>query len=282
MTDNLAQASPPEQPSPADATLNTAAPASEQTEKEVATEAPGDDAPATEAEKPKPKRDGGFQRRINDLTREFRDAQRREAEANRRADELLAELRSRTGATAKPNTVSDDQAPRQEDFSSYEAYIDARAEYRARQVVKTERERAEREAHEVRARQTEAQRREALQRAAAEAASKFPDFEEVLAEADIPVTPAMVEVLSESDDKPALMYWLAKNPDEARSIAAKSPASQARILGQIEERLKSAPPRKSVTEAPEPPRTVKGKGPSSADPEKMSMAEYVKWRQAQT
>lgn len=282
MTDNLAPAATPEPASPAVATENNAAPADANVEKATEAEATGDDAPATEADKPKPKRDGGFQRRISELTREFRDAQRREAEANRRADELLAELRSRTGAAAKPGTVSDDQAPKQEDFASYEAYIDARADYRAAQTVKAERARAEREANEVRARQTDAQRREALQRAAAEAAEKFPDFEEVVAEADIPVTPAMVEVLSESEDKPALMYWLAKNPDEARSIAAKSPASQARILGQIEERLRSAPPRKTVTEAPDPPRTVKGKGSSSPDPEKMSMAEYTKWRQAQS
>jgi len=278
-----AQASQPEQASPAVATENNAAPAETPVEKATETEATGDDdAPATETEKPKPKRaDGGFQRRISELTREFRDAQRREAEANRRADELLAELRSRTGAVAKPNTVSDDQAPKQEDFASYEAYIDARAEYRARQVVKTEREQSERAAAEARTRQADAQGRETLQRAGLQAAEKFPDFEEVVAAADIPVTPAMIEVLSESDIKPELMYWLAKNPDEARSIAAKSATSQARIMGQIEERLRSAPPRKAVTDAPEPPRTVKGKGMTTPDPDKMDMATYRKWRESQ-
>lgn len=277
-----AQASAPEQTTPAVASENNAAPVETQVEKATEAEATGDDAPATE-DKPKPKKaDGGFQRRISELTREFREAQRREAEATQRADKLLDELRSRSGATANPKAAGDDQAPRQEDFASYEAYIDARADFRARQAFKAERERTEREAHETRARQTEAQRRETLQKAAAQAAEKFPDFEEVLADADIPVTPAMLEVLTESDLKPDLMYWLAKNPDEARSLAAKSPASQARMLGQIEERLRSATPRKTVTEAADPPRTVKGRGPASPDPEKMSMEEYTRWRRSQS
>lgn len=279
MEENSAQAPAPEQTSPAVATENNAAQV--EAEPKSQAEATGDDAPATEdADKPKKRADGGFQRRIGELTREFREAQRRESEANRRADELLAELRSRSATPQQPKPAggSDESAPRQEQFASYEEYIDARADWRARQSLKAERDRETREASERQAKQTAEQRRETLQKAAAEAAEKFPDFEDVVAAADIPITPTMAEALADSEKKPELLYYLAKHPEEARSLAAKSPASQALAIGRLEERLKAVTPRTTVTDAGDPPRTVKGKGPSSPDPNKMTFEEYRKFR----
>lgn len=280
MTEDTATAPAPEQSSSAAATQNNAAQATEAPNKEP-TDATADDARATEGEdKPKRQRDGGFQRRINELTREYRESQRREAEATRRADELLAELRSRSSSAAT-SAASSDQAPKQEHFASYEDFIDARAKWNVRQEIK-----AERASHEEARRResmaaAESQRRETLQSAAKVAAERYADFEDAVAGADIPIPHAMAEAIAAADSgmRPEILYYLARNLDEARTIAAKPMHQQAMEIGRIEERLKAQASRsKAVSEATEPPRTVKGKGIASPDPDRMSMADFMKWR----
>lgn len=263
----------PEQTTPAVASENNAAPQAETPDASATSETSGDDAPATES-KPERKREGGFQRRINELIAREREAQRERDHWRDMAMRGNPPQQPTAQGGAAPNAT-----PKQEDFASYDEWQQAVIDHRVKATLDNER-RAERE-RETRAsaERTEAQRRASLQRAAAEAADKFADFEEVVAGADIPVTPAMVEAIDESDQKAALLYWLAKNPAEAKRIAGLSAAAQGRAIARAEITL-AAQPQKTVTDAPEPPRTVSGKGTASADPSKMTPDQYRKWRES--
>lgn len=269
MSEEVAQAPAPEQTTPAVASENNAAPQVENTAEEATTTAAGDDAPATEA-KPERKRDGGFQRRINELVREREEKQRI-------IDALLARERAATPQT--PPQSAPHAAPKQEDFSSYDEWQQAVIDHRVKATLESRERQMREEEQRKAAERTEAQRRASLQKAAEEAADKFPDFEETVATADIPVTPAMAESIDGSDRKPELLYWLAKNPAEAKRIAGLGPVAQAREIARIELTKLAAQASKTVTDAPDPPRTIsKARANSAPDPEKMDMAEYIKWR----
>ena len=115
------------------------------------------------------------------------------------------------------------------------------------------------------------------------AKADIPDFDEVLAGSTAPMSQAMAQVIKESDMGPKMAYHLTQHPEESARIAGMSPLAAARELGKIEAAL-SAPkeaPAKKVTSAPTPPTPI-GSGRSTVgDPSKMSMEDYMSWRDAQ-
>jgi hypothetical protein len=89
----------------------------------------------------------------------------------------------------------------------------------------------------------------------AEFAAKTPDYREVAYDDSVPVTAAMAEMIAESDEGPALAYYLGKNRDEAARIAALGDRAAAREIGRIEARL-SVKPVPAVSKAPPPPPKI--------------------------
>jgi hypothetical protein len=96
-----------------------------------------------------------------------------------------------------------------------------------------------------------------------------PDFFEVVGEHLEKAAPILTEpmqlAISASDEAPAITYHLAKNPAEARRIAAMTPIAQAVEIGRLESRLAAPTPApkpspKTTTDAPEPPPTARGAG----------------------
>lgn len=206
---------------------------------------------------------------------------RRQAErAQRQTDQLLQKVLN--GDTPnRPAAQAETQRgePRQEQFQTYEAYIDARTEWRVQQEI------SKRDQTATQAKQTEqsAQRRAALEADLKKSEASIPDIREVVemvtSDNSFPISPAMADAIMESDKAAALLYWLGKNPDRAASIYRLSPFSAARELGRIEATL-STPARLTATQAPPPPTTLRGGDVPSKDPTKMSESEYVKWRKA--
>lgn len=106
-----------------------------------------------------------------------------------------------------------------------------------------------------------------------------PDFEEVLESvADIPVPQALQEALLTSEQGPAIMYQLAKNPAELARISALRPFEAAREIGRFEAKLASGAtppkPKPSAIRPPVPPTNVAGKKPSTGNLEDLPLAEY--------
>lgn len=120
--------------------------------------------------------------------------------------------------------------------------------------------------------------------------AEHPDFDAVTGNPALPITEAVVEVILDADDPPAIAYYLGQNPHEAASIAQMTPAQIGRAIGRIEAKLSEPPPAsepprqpepKTVTKAPPPVTTLSGAPAIKKSVEDMSMAEYDAHRRAE-
>lgn len=223
---------------PADTGVPAAPPtATESAAPEPTSETSGDDTPASQGEKEKPK--GGFQRRISELTRQQREL--REELARERA---AREAMERKGQSAEP--------PKRDDFASWDEYERANVAYVARQVLQEERTKAA----------TEAQQ-EALQRQAAEihqsweskldaARDTYDDIDEYVDAVGEQLTPVLAEAIKAAEKAPELVRHLGQHPKDLERLQ-RLPAVQAVYeLARIEARLQ-AQPKASAAPAPASP-----------------------------
>jgi signal recognition particle GTPase len=231
--------------------------------------------PEVKEEKPEePPIPKGVQKRIDRAVR-----QKYEAEARAKMlEERIAAIESRQVAPSRQ--AIDESEPTIDKFDNFDQYVAAKAEWIAERKINqtlTEREKrqaAEREATE-RAKTVDSWNKRIMQ-----ATAEMPDFEDVIASSDVPMTSAMQQAIMESDIGPKLAYYLANNQDEAVSIANMSPIGAIRALGRIEERLSSQKPAVKTTSAPPPIKPVGSRAAVKKDPNSMSDAEYAKWRKS--
>lgn len=243
-----------------------------------------DPAQETEQQEPKKKGDGGFQRRINRLTADFRAAEARAAEAERRAQEL-----ERRQATQTQTSEPEAKPPRLEDFRSYEEYERADRAYVADKATRD----AEKRFRQAEAERAESYHREAEAKRLKEAADRFNKSAEAVAEnyedlaevmddmwrGRIPVIARndaiAAYIVEESERGPELAYHLANNAEVAERISKLSPLAQVKELVKLEASLPK--PNASATKAPAPPRQIGSRGGSDTkDPAKMTIDEMRK------
>lgn len=112
---------------------------------------------------------------------------------------------------------------------------------------------------------------------------KYPDFAAKVNDPSLPslreVSPAAFQTLMESPASADVAYYLANNPAEVYALADMSPSQAIRKMATIEASLTAAPPT-ATRMPPKPPSTLKGTADVSKDPSKMSTAEWMKWRNA--
>lgn len=238
----------------------------------------GDDAPQEEPEgEKKPK---GVQKRIDELTSNWRTAER-----DRDHWRDLA-MRNQTAPqqAPQPQTAPADQGPAKPDPKQFRdgdmdpGYYEALAEWKAETKVGQLMEKQTRESQ-------ERQQTEAFQR-------KMQEFSQKLATAGedglkvqalgqdpyAPVTPTIRDVALASENGVKVLAHLNDNRAELQRIAALPDAMQAYELAKLETRLIAE--RARVTKAPNPMPSVSGKGSvaPNKDPAKMSQSEYEAWR----
>jgi hypothetical protein len=247
--------------------VETAEPATAQVEAET----PETESEDSQVQKPK----GGFQRRIDELTRNWR-------EAERRNDQLLELVSRQQGAPATQQQVTDaGKPPSLADFNYDESkYQDALLSFASKAAERT-----------VTAKLSEWERSQSQQRQAqtfkakeAAFAATVDDYADKVYDPSVPISAAMAEAIADSDIGPMLAYHLADNREVAARIAALSPVQAARELGKIEAQL-SAPKQKPVTKAPPPPPKIQGTGSDdmpvkASDPEsdKLEINEWMRRR----
>lgn len=93
-----------------------------------------------------------------------------------------------------------------------------------------------------------------------------------------PISQEMADIMLEHESGPQIAQWLARNQSEAARIAQLPPHKQALALIQASAKVQT----KKVTNAPPPVQRLAGKGAVALGPENMSMEEYVKWRNSKT
>jgi hypothetical protein len=110
-----------------------------------------------------------------------------------------------------------------------------------------------------------------------------PDYDVVVRDPSLPITPLMADVIRESEKGPEIAYYLATNRSELAQIASRPPHLQAKALGRIEASLTTpAPAPATIKPIPHaPPKTVAGFSAGLTKPlEEMSMSEYIAARNA--
>lgn len=180
-------------------------------------------------------------------------------EVNHRAQAAEARLRDLL-AQSQQQPQSAPQAPKQEDFATYEDYIraDARfvAQQEARQAYAAERQR-ELQAAQAQAEQTRAQAAESnWSRKTSEGLAKHPDFFEVIAQ--VRVNSHLEQLIKASAVGDELGYHLGKNKDVEARLNAMHPLDAAAELGRIEAKLQGAggQPQAKVSQMPKPMQPV--------------------------
>jgi len=240
-------------------------------------EQPNNAAPAAETIQPDPAEEqqrsrGGFQNRIDRLTREkYQLAQEREQLAREKQ-----ELEQRLHQQPQPK-----QEP---EFQSYEEFVAHKAREEAVAAVRqfTEQQRQQSE---------QAHQRESHQKlvtdflsSANQLAAELPDFEDVAG--GVQISGAIGQALLRNDQGAHLAYFLGQNPAERLRIeqtAGNDPAVAARELARLEAKAKSLIQSRSRSGAPPQGKplgtasAVNSKEPGPND----SMDEWIRKRRAQ-
>jgi hypothetical protein len=250
--------------------------AEEETEEETdGEEKEGEEEPA------KPKRTGGFQRKIERLVRE-------NEYLARRFHELAQQQRQQPPPPQQPQqqpAVADGR-PRQDQFDSYDEYLDKLTDWKLEARLQQEHA-AQQQRHQA------AQQQERLtgwQQRVGQFKSEAPDFEDVLESVDhINLTPVLQQAIMADALGPKLAYELARRPEDFARIASLDPVGALTALGEFKARLepaKTAAPSngvKPVSRAPNPIRPVgNGAGATSTVPmDQMPLGDYIRARERQ-
>lgn len=194
-----------------------------------------------------------FQKRIDDLTKEKWDARREKEASDARARELEAQLELLRAGKKEGD-------PEVKNLS--EKDIDALAEKKAEEKMRVDAfNKACNDVYEA-------------------GKAAYNDFEAVLSNyRDIGgLTPALIEAALETGEGHKVLYELAKDRDTAYRVMRMSPVKMAVEVTRLAEKV-SKPKPAPVSKAPAPIKPVKGAANAEPDPEKMSTAEWMEWRE---
>lgn len=223
--------------------------------------------------------------------------QREKARAERRAERSMGPLLEKIGRLeqsinelrTKPKAEAADAAqaaPKRDDFDTYEDYVEAKAGFRALQVLKKEQEAQRKQAEETERNTKQERAVKEFEKATAariEAGRKaYADFDAVINEAFedgvIPAGSALHYALVEDDAGHELAYHLAKHPDDAERIAALPERAMLRELGKLSVKLGEKKP----SDKPAPMDPVGNRrAPGTALRDDISMDEWARRREAQ-
>lgn len=254
----------------APATPEVAAPV-EQPSTEPADPAPEaeteDSAPSTESgdettDGAKPKKSGGFQKRIDKLTTEKYEAELR----NQQLQQRLAELEKKQS----PEPADPGQPPKLEDCTSLDEWQQKTTKW-SQDLAAFHKQEGVKQARAETAQQTrqrEAQAAQAKLNARIDAVKvRLPDFQQVVAPVArvIDSNPTLHAFLMESGSGPEVAYHLAKNPAALFELTTMTPFQAGRELLKLEERLTAPPKQTTKTPAPiKPAGANEGAKPSLA------------------
>lgn len=211
---------------------------------------------STEEEQPRKKK-SGFQRRVEKLNARIRERDEVLELYKKELEELKALVKDKP--EEKPIVKVDSNEPKEDDYDTYESYINARVQYEARRIIQQEKE-SERK---LSAKQEQQKVYESHWERVQAFADKTPDYNEVFADAgDVQLSVALESEIVNSENGPELLYNLAKDPERLEKLSRMAPVAMARELGRLEaELLKPKTETKVVkTKAPPPPRPISASG----------------------
>lgn len=263
----------------------TATPKTEKKEEEKK-----DDEEEPPPETPLKKDETKIEKRIGELTKKWRTAERERDFLKTKRKELEEEL------TKLKSKVPDTGRPKREDFDDDEAFLEALTDWKVDTKLKAAKGK-EKEVQEENEEKTGVDEvYETMDLMVSTGREKYEDFDVVAMAKDLLITDKMSELILESEISADIMYYLGQNPDEAADIAKLTPMKIAKKLAEIERELRKGeaapeddeeppgvppPPvkKKKLTKTPEPITPVRESGAIDKDPSQMSPKEYRAWRE---
>jgi hypothetical protein len=257
-----------------------------------------DEKPAPEN---KPETKGAVQKRIDELTKKRRTAERErdfeKAQREKERKEFQEEIKKLKAAVP----VAD--KPKKEDFEDEAAYLETLTDWKVDQKVKALREDAAKEASKTEEKTNADEAYAGLDATMEQGREKYKDFDQLVLDKELKLTPEMTDIILDSEIAADIFYYFGSNPDESAEVAKLSPLKAARKIAAIEAELTKeipkenessegseeeneeepppAKPKPKLSNTPPPIKPLKSNGATEKDPSKMTIAEYRTWRATQ-
>lgn len=240
-----------------------------------------DDEGGDEDQKPeevKPKKKGGFQKKLERKDREIEQLK-----------QMLAQQQQPQTQKPAEKTVenSDDLEPDVEKYESLTDFYKDHSRWAARQEVKAFRKEQEERAKAESAKSAEQAKLSDFHKREDEFSKAAPDYQEIIDEnSDYMVSAGLKEAVLASEHGPEIIYTLFKNKTELNRINSLNLVQQVLEIGKLEAKLSKSeqkPEVKTKTAAPPPPKPVGTRSPGKVvkDPSDMSPDEYLEYRRKQ-
>lgn len=222
----------------------------------------GEDTPAPE------RKNKGVGKRINELTREKYEQQRR-AEA---LEAQLSQMQQLMQQTVQPPPQAQQGVPTLEQFDyDQNAYMQAMIQY----GMQEERRRWEGEQQQRQIMQAQQEKGRSFQAKIEAFDKEVPGGWQQAVSAPVNYTPVMLDAIQESDIGPRIGYYLSQHLEEANRISALSPTAQAKAIGRLEEKLSQVPQKKTTTQAPAPAPVAHSAAPLKKNAADMTFEDHV-------
>jgi hypothetical protein len=225
---------------------------------------------------------GGFQRRIDELTRARKEAEAVAERERARADEAFRLAQSLAPKTTEQpaKQEQEDPEPMRDAYDDPEKYIEDKSAWIARKEVRQSEARRAQEAAERQNKARVDSLRDQMLVKVEKAKEKYPDFETVALKSDVPLSQPMAYYIATEADGTDVQYHLAKNPDLCKQIAALEPVQQVVRLAKLSIELSA--PKPNTSSAPEPIVPLRGgRGAGTVSDAEPGMNEYAERRNAQ-
>jgi len=230
------------------------------------------------------RRVGRAQKRIDRLTARMRAAERENAELRARLEPDQSKSTKGNAESQEPSDSAQIQEPDENDYESWEEYLDAMADYRSaskQAQQQTQKKAAQNDEDRERQRYSQAvdDAKDDMSESFDDARQRYADFDEKIGADGVPFTEEVVIALAETDNPGELAYHLANNREELHRIATLSPRAQAMAIGRLEAKMAGKPAaakaaNKKTTNAPDPFDPLKGSDVSQKSLADMDFAEY--------
>ncbi len=205
----------------------------------------------------------------------------RKQKAEARAEYFKSRGETPPQAAKPPEDLGIGPEPKQENFDDYQKFLDAKIGFEVNKAkIQWDREQVRKNADVERQKKMET-----LQEKINLGFQEYPDFEEVALDNTVPITPLVMDILSDCDNPHKIAYYLGRNRAEAIQISRMTPIQAAKAIAKIEvEIAKAGIPPSANPKIPGAPPPIKPVGPSHSitkDPEKMTQREFEEWRKSQ-
>ena len=223
----------------------------------------------------KPKKPSRAERRINELTREKYEAQRRQEALEAELAQFRQQQTQQYQVTERPPSLADVGYDEEKHAQAVQQWHQSQL-----QSFQEQQEQAQRQMYEQ---QQAMQRQQMMQEKVYKAAEKYPDFLSKVNDPSLPslaqVNEAAFEAMLESEHFEDVAYYLANNPQEIYRFHSMGPIQAVREITAIESKFNARPVETRVP--PKPPSKVSGNSEATVNPDDLPVDEWIKWRNKQ-